>query len=177
MAQLGLAAPATAGGGGGTRAGAAVELAAAGTAPSIGAAPGMDEAQHLVQLLVKVEELRHAQTQLSECQRRLAATEAQLAAQRQAQVGRRGHQPGLAVPAPRDRAGSDEGESTACGAEGDGGELGEGGRLLVGELLQENEALRRRLAEAEVRRAHGALLRRGPGAIPPKTGAVDFAHC
>lgn len=135
VSQLGLQpAPSTSGGGG--------QAAPAGPAAAAAAPTSASAAVDHLQLLAKVEELRHSKLQLDEYKRRLAAAEAQLAV---AQGRAATHQqdaasaaPGVAVPAGQQPGGTH------------GDELGAGGRVLVGELLQENEALRWRLAEAEV---------------------------
>lgn len=93
----------------------------------------------LMELLSRVEELQHTRLHLGESQRRLAAAERELARrQRQAADA---PPVGVAVPAGADEPGSGGGSS----------ELGAGGRQLVAEVVGENQALRQRLADAEVR--------------------------
>lgn len=111
VAQLGLAPDAAAS--------AAVPPAAGPAAPTLPGVPS-SHVDHML-LLSKVEELRCAQLELGECHRRLAATEAVLAAAR-------------ADPA---------------GAPAAVADLGPAGRQLVGELLAENEHLRRALCSSE----------------------------
>jgi hypothetical protein len=99
-------------------------------------------------LLSKVEELSMVQLQMEEYKRRLAFAEAQLAGAAHSHAGTRAQppqpqqhncqQPGVALPAAQE-----------LGSSSDCAELGASGKQLVGELLQENEALRRRLGEAE----------------------------
>ena len=98
---------------------AAVPPAAGPAAPTLPGVPS-SHVDHML-LLSKVEELRCAQLELGECRRRLAATEAVLTAAR-------------ADPA---------------GAPAAGADLGPAGRQLVGELLAENEHLRRALCSSE----------------------------
>lgn len=138
VCQLGLAPP----GGGGGR-GAATDAAGtgAGAAPDAAPTPAID---HML-LLGKVEELRAAQVQLAENKRRLAAAEAAAtAAEARVPAGQpqgAGQPAGLAVPA----------AAAGCAADG-GSALGACGQELLGSLLGENQALRARLAEAEVSR-------------------------
>ncbi|KAL4457351.1 hypothetical protein ABPG75_012216 [Micractinium tetrahymenae] len=112
-------------------------------------------------LLGKVEDLRQAQLQLGEYKRRLARAEAQLQHQQRQQQQQQQQQqesgrwppptPGMAVSAGLEGA-PGRIASSASGSEPSTGQLlGEGGRQLVGELLNENEALRQRLADAEER--------------------------
>ncbi len=135
VCQLGLMPPA---GSAAAGAGSAAAAGAAGpsAAPTAAPAPAID---HML-LLGKVEELRCAQVQLAECQRRLSSTEAALAAAeaRSTAVGLHG----VAVP-----------PAAALPAADGSMPLSLGGQELVGSLLGENEQLRARLADAEVRRS------------------------
>lgn len=117
VAQLGLT-----GGDGGAGSG-------AGATPAAAQAPE----QHLPLLLAKVEELRHAQLELGETKRWLAAAEASLAHARSCQQ-----------PAAELRLNAEPGGAPEAA------ELSPRGHQLVGQLLRENEELRQRLAEAEV---------------------------
>lgn len=111
--------------------------AAAAGAPALVTAGGAGPEEHLPLMLAKVEELRAAQLELGETKRRLAAAEAALADTRQ-----RNPHPAAAATAAAVAA-VPGGREEVC--------RGQEGRQLVGQLLQENEELRRRLAEAEVR--------------------------
>lgn len=127
---------------------------AAGSAEAHGASssepahdPGAASAHNIdyMAMLGKVEELRLAQLQLGECQRRLSRAEGELAAERQRAAAQAQsaaeaysasqHQASAAAPRPRSSS--------------EVSELGAGGRGLVAELLQDNEELRGQLATAQ----------------------------
>ena len=159
VAQLGLGPNGSQGGapcGGGTG---SSDWAAA--PPDAAAVPASDKVDHML-LLSKVEELRMAQLELQEYKRRLAFAEAQLAAAaQQEQEARQQRGPGASSTGAQPGPGTavpvhQESRSGEWGSGGGGislvpPQLGAGGRQLVGELVHENEQLRRRLAEAEVR--------------------------
>jgi hypothetical protein len=118
-----------------------------GAAPS-GGPPMAPRVDHML-LLSKMEDLRLAQVHLEEHKRRLVRAEGQLAAsQARCAVLEQGQQQQQQQQQYQQHAAT-TGHHEPPVPPGSNTELGSGGRELVGELLQDNQVLRRQLEEAE----------------------------